>query len=253
MIYTAINKNGYLYADEVWDLSPRMAEARDRFGGIKPSDYRRNLVVPYGVWLHRIPHFSYDQCEQRTLVFMGHLLEKQGVQLVIKAMPAILEKIPDFRFKIIGEGSHRLALEDLAAKTGVAERCSFLGKIANIEQLEQEVARSAVAIAPYIRALDTWTIYADPGKVKTYLACGLPVLLTDVPWNAGEIERHGCGKIISEDLEDIVENIVLVMGEARNQNMRDKALQFAKRFEWQNIFKAALSKEGAMTTVGQLK
>ena len=247
MIYAAINKNGYLHADEVWDLSPRMTEARDRFGGIKPSDYRRHLVVPYGVWLNRIPHFSYDECEQHTLVFMGHLLEKQGVQLVIRAMPPILERIPELQFKIIGEGSYRPALEDLADKMGVAEHCVFFGKIPNIEQLELEVAKSAVAIAPYIRALDTWTIYADPGKVKTYLACGVPVLLTDLPWNAGDIERYGCGKVISEDVQDIVENIVRVMDKERNQSMRDKALQFAKGFEWPGIFKAALMNEVTTT------
>jgi hypothetical protein len=36
-IYAAVNRSGYLRADEVWDLSPRMAQARSRFGGIDAS------------------------------------------------------------------------------------------------------------------------------------------------------------------------------------------------------------------------
>jgi UDP-N-acetylglucosamine:LPS N-acetylglucosamine transferase len=74
-----------------------------------------------------------------------------------------------------------------------------------------------------------------------------------LPWNAGDIERHGCGKVISEDLQDIVENIVRVMDKARNQSMRDKALQFAKGFEWPRIFKAALMNEVTTTEPGLSK
>jgi glycosyltransferase involved in cell wall biosynthesis len=79
-------------------------------------------------------------------------------------MPDILERIPDFQFKIIGGGRYRRALEQLAESMGVAHRCTFLGKIEDIRELERQVARSAVAIAPYVRALDTWTAYADPGR-----------------------------------------------------------------------------------------
>jgi glycosyltransferase involved in cell wall biosynthesis len=239
-IYAAVNRSGYRRADEVWDLSPRMAEARRLFGGIGPDDYRRNIVVPYGIWPERIPRFTHAECEQNTLVFMGHLLEKQGVQLVISAMPRILERLPDFRFKIIGDGNYRHRLEQLARDTGVAERCTFLGKIQRIEDLEREIARSAVAIAPYIRALDTWTLYADPGKVKTYLACGVPVVLTDVPWNAADIEREGCGKVIAEDASAIADAVVMLMEPTRNQFMRERALHFAKGFEWPSIFRLAL-------------
>lgn len=238
-IYGLINSSSYHRADEVWDLSPRMAEARERFGRIKAKD-RRSTLVPYGVWLDRIPHYSYDECEQHTLVFMGHLLEKQGVQLVIRALPGILERVPDMRFKIIGDGQYRDALEELASRTGVAAHCLFLGRIEKLEDVEREIAKSAVAIAPYVRALDTWTVYADPGKVKTYLACGLPVLLTDVPWNADLIGADGCGLVISEDPEDIAEKVVRLLDAGTNQRMRGKARQYAKGYEWSNIFDAAL-------------
>jgi glycosyltransferase involved in cell wall biosynthesis len=171
---------------------------------------------------------------------MGHLLEKQGVQLAIKAMPRVLQRIPDAKLKIIGGGSYRPALEELVGQMGLGEHCIFLGPVEDIELLEREVAQSAVAIAPYVRALDTWTIYADPGKVKTYLACGVPVLLTDVPWNAGEIEVQGCGRTISENVEDIAEAIVGLMDKDTNQAMRERALAYAQGFDWQNIFKAVL-------------
>jgi glycosyltransferase involved in cell wall biosynthesis len=239
-IYRMVNHQACTRADEVWDLGPRMADARAKFAGIGRDSYRSHKVVPYGLWLDRMHPRSFAECEQRTVVFMGHLLEKQGAQLVIRAMPRLLEKIPGLTFKIIGDGSYRPTLEHLASAEGVSRQCVFMGKIPTPEELEDEVAKAAVAIAPYVRELDKWTAYADPGKVKTYLACGVPVLLTDVPWNAREIEARGCGKLISEDVDDIVASIVSTLEPATNSRMRDNARQYAREFGWQRIFSAAL-------------
>lgn len=239
-IYKKINTLGYRRADEMWDLSPRMAEAREKFLGIKKKDYRSHKVMPYGVWTERIPKYSYEECEKNTLVFMGHLLEKQGVQLVIQALPEIIKRIPDFRFKIIGDGNYREKLVKYATASGVLKYCDFRGKIESIEELEREVAKSALAIAPYIRHLDTWTYYADPGKVKTYLACGLPVLLTDLPWNAASIVKNECGVIISEETQDIARNIEHLLLKENNERYRENAKKYAEEFDYKNIFKQAM-------------
>ena len=69
-----------------------------------------------------------------------------------------------------------------------------------------------------------------------YLGCGVPVLLTDVPWNAGEIEEEGCGRIITEDLCSIADNIVSLMDCSVNQIFRDKAKEYAKIFDYEEIF-----------------
>ncbi|MBI3887667.1 glycosyltransferase family 4 protein, partial [Candidatus Microgenomates bacterium] len=185
-IYLWINKRGYKESDEMWDLSPRMAEARKKLLAININYYKFHQVVSYGAWTNRIRKYRYEESDKNTVVFMGHLLEKQGVQLVINAIPEIIKAVPDFRFKIIGGGQYREALIALARHLNVINYCDFKGKIEDHKDLENEIAKSCLAIAPYIKELDTWTYYADPGKVKTYLACGLPVLLTDLPWNAQE-------------------------------------------------------------------
>jgi len=237
VIYAFINRFSYRYANEVWDLSPRMVHAREQFSNLKLENTKKHKVVPYGVWLDRIPFYSSDECEQNTLVFMGHLLEKQGAQLVIKAMPNILRLLPNFTFKIIGDGRYRQTLEELARRLRVDEHCNFLGKIEDIKVLEKEIARSTLAIAPYISELDSWTKFADPGKVKTYLACGIPVLLTDVPWNAKEIELNNCGKVITEDIRDIEDKVVSYLNKYTNQTMRENARNYSIRFDYSNIFK----------------
>jgi len=236
-IYHKINKFGYRNADEMWDLSPRMADAREEFLGIKKDSYRKHRVVPYGMWIDRIKRYSYEECEKNTLVFMGHLLEKQGVQLVLEAIPEIIKKIPDFKFKVIGTGNYEGKLKEKVKDLKIEKYVNFLGKIEKNEDLEEEIAKSCVAIAPYIEKLDTWTKYADPGKVKTYLACGVPVLLTDVPWNAGEIEEMGCGKIIGESTESIINSFSELNQGTMNNKYRKQALSYVSKFDYRNIFK----------------
>ena len=237
-VYRRINVFSALHADEVWDFSERMVEEKRRVLGLTPSDYRAHRVVPHGTWTERIQRFSYEEAERHTLVFMGHLLEKQGVQLVLEAIPRIVESIPDFRFKVIGDGEHASVLHAFAKQLGVQQYVDFLGLIADDQEMERQIARSGAAIAPYIRSLDTFTQFgADPGKIKIYLGCGVPILVTDVPWIAREIETRGCGLIISEELEDIVPKVTKLLKEPQvNQACRDNAARYALEFDYASIF-----------------
>ncbi len=236
-IYQFINITSYKKAEEVWDLSPRMSEAREKYLGLKKSDYKAWKLVPYGVWVDRIRRYSFEDCEKNTLVFMGHLLEKQGVQIVIKAIPEIIKVIPSFKFKIIGGGNYKEELVKLSKEIGVEKYCDFKGKIESDTELEDEIAKSCVAVAPYIKELDTWTYYADPGKIKKYIACGVPVILTYIPWNASDIANNKCGIIVDvSNLENLVSNITYLMDGIINSEYRSNCLKYSQFFDYTKIF-----------------
>lgn len=237
-IYELINTQGLRNANEMWDLSPRMKEARKKYLGIVDSDYKQIRIVPFGMWTSRIKTIPFKKCQQKTVVFMGHLLPKQGVQLIIKSLPKIVKKVPKIQFKIIGEGPYEHELKKLVADFDLQDRCQFLGKIEDNVEMEKEIANSAVAVAPYIKELDTWTYFADPGKVKTYLACGVPVLLTDIPWNTSEILKNKCGFVIEEDEADISKKVIELLNGRVNEYYRTNAARYAKSFDYQSIFKS---------------
>jgi glycosyltransferase involved in cell wall biosynthesis len=238
IVYRWVNRYSALHGDEVWDLTEMMVREKERILRLRPADYRSHRVVPVGVWTNRISRYPFDKCERHTLVFMGHLLEKQGVQLVLEAIPRIVEHLPDFRFKVIGSGSYERKLRHLSTDLGIEQYVNFMGRIERDQDVEEEIARSGAGIAPYVRAIDTYTKFgADPGKIKTYLGCGVPVLVTDVPWIAHEIERRGCGFIISEDPADIAAKVTHLLTDARaNQKFRDSAFRFASEFDFRGIF-----------------
>jgi glycosyltransferase involved in cell wall biosynthesis len=239
-VYARVNRYAALRADEVWDHTPLMVEAKRAHLGLTPRDYRAHRVVPYGIWLERITARTFEACERNVLVFIGHLIEKQGVQRVIESIPTIVEAIPDFRFRVIGDGAYRSALEALAERIGVSAHVQFIGRIEDDGAVEELIAGSCVAIAPYLRELDTFTQFgADPGKVKNYLGCGVPVLVTDVPWIAREVAAHGAGEVIDDTTAAIAAAVVRWMRDAElNQRAREQAREFARSFDNATIFDA---------------
>jgi len=235
-IYHWINIHGYKNSDEMWDFGPKMAQARHKFLKIKKTDYRSHKIVPYGVWVNRIKTVPYEKCEKKTIVFMGHISRTHGVQTIIKVIPDLAKIIPDIKFKIIGGGQYLEDLIKLAEKLNVKKYCDFKGKIPDIRCLEKEVAKSCLAVAPYIKEKNSYTYYTDLGKIKTYLACGVPVLMTDVPWNAKEIENNQCGLIIKENKNDIIKKILYLIDGKNNVRFRKNAIQFSRSFDYNNIF-----------------
>lgn len=240
-IYHWIDKLAVLYADELWHLSSRMIGARLEFKNLK-VDEEKSKVVPMGIWFERIKRASFDEINKQTLVFMGHLLEKQGVQEVINAIPEIIEKIPAFKFLIIGKGGYKSELEKMVREKGLENNVTFTGYIESHQEMEELISKSACAIAVYRRGdvERNFTYYTDPGKIKDYLGAGLPIILTDVPHNAFEIEKAGCGVVVDYNKKEIARAVVEIMSdEGRLKEYRRNVLEFAKRYDWNKIFSEA--------------
>ena len=103
------------------------------------------------------------------------------------------------------------------------------------------LAKASVAVAFYEKYDEkgdlSYTYFADPGKLKSYMASGLPILLTDVPHNAKEIEKKKCGKIISTDPKNISKAVIEIMSDKKKLNQYQKnARDYAREYDWENIF-----------------
>lgn len=230
-------------ADEIWNLSPRMVTARRKFKNLKISK-KKNKIVPMGIWFEKIKRVAFSRVRKHSLVFMGHLIKKQGIQTVIKAMPRIIAKIPDFNFLIIGKGEYEAKLKKIIKAENLEKRVKFAGYIPNHYQMERLMSTAACAVALYQKGdfERNFTYYTDPGKIKDYLGAGLPVILTDVPHNAFEIEKAGCGKVIEAKEEEVAEAVIQMMkSEKRLRKYRRNALRFAKNFDWNKIFSATFA------------
>lgn len=238
-LYHRIESYCACHCDETWNLSRRMVAARERYKGLKESDCGPQREVPIGVWTEEQVIVPWEAVRKRQLVFMGHLLEKQGVQHVLRAMPLILAELPDVNLLILGKGEYAPALQALATELGIGGQVEFRGFVPDHRDLERMIAESALAVALYEPGdLErNWTYYTDAGKIKAYLGAGVPVLTTSVPTNAGDIAFHECGLLVDPQPAYIGRAVVGLLGDPeRLQRYRHNALDYARRFDWNAIF-----------------
>lgn len=130
-------------------------------------------TVPNGVSITRIVPRPEDIGDP-VVTFVGTLKPWHGVADLLAA--AALAKRP-WKLRIIGDGPERAALEEQAAGLGI--EVDFRGAVAPADMPEQ-LAGSAIGVAPYPDLGGEQQQYFSPLKVYEYLAAGLPVVASAV-------------------------------------------------------------------------
>jgi glycosyltransferase involved in cell wall biosynthesis len=83
--------------------------------------------------------------EQPTIATLANVDPRKRHEDVLRALP----QLPDVRWRIIGDGPARAALEGLARELGLSDRVRFAGRLAPPEALE-ELARCHVMALPSV-------------------------------------------------------------------------------------------------------
>jgi glycosyltransferase involved in cell wall biosynthesis len=64
-----------------------------------------------------------------TILFVGRLVKRKGVDDLLQAFNSLSKEIPDARLEIVGEGPERKYLEDLSNKMNLNDKVRFLGEL----------------------------------------------------------------------------------------------------------------------------
>ncbi|MDX6414219.1 MAG: hypothetical protein QOH23_1629 [Gaiellaceae bacterium] len=225
-IYDRLDRLSCMRADARVELSETARSARDRRHDLPPGSAPA-FVVPMGAWIDRVPTTPPDGFRRRRLVFLGHLVERQGVDTLLAA----LSTLGDVAADVIGTGPLEQELREQAERASLD--VTFHGYVPDHRQVERLLSQSSVAVAPYAQTVATFTRYADPGKLKAYLAAGLPVVLTDVPPNARELESEAGAEVVADDPAALAAAIARALASpAAWQARRESALTYARRFDW---------------------
>jgi phosphatidyl-myo-inositol dimannoside synthase len=81
------------------------------------------------------------------ILYAGNLVPSKGVDVAIAAVATLRRRGVDCRFRILGEGPARPALETLAGTLGVADRIEW-GRFVPQPQMPQEYGASTVTVLP---------------------------------------------------------------------------------------------------------
>lgn len=113
--------------------------------------------------------------DKKVIVSVGRLVHRKGQDVLIEAMPHLLEEIPDAHLVLIGEGPYRGYLETRVKNLGIDSKVTFIGRITYVE-LPRYICLGEVFVMPSRSRLAGLEV---EGLGIVYLeasACGLPVI-----------------------------------------------------------------------------
>jgi len=84
---------------------------------------------------------------RRVVVSVASLIPSKGVHLVLEALPAVLQEVPNLFYLVIGDGPQRSALQRAAYRLGVAGRVEFLGYLP-LEEVFRYLSVAEVFVLP---------------------------------------------------------------------------------------------------------
>jgi phosphatidylinositol alpha-1,6-mannosyltransferase len=148
-----------------------------------------------------------------VILTVARLVEKKGIDAVLRALPSILHAVPEVRYLIVGDGPLRLQLQALAEDLGVARHVLFLGAV---EHNSPDLPR-------YYSACDVYVMPSRSlpgcGEVESfgisYLeagACGKPVVAGRSGGVEEAVEDGVTGLLVDPlDVNEIVNAIVKIL------------------------------------------
>ncbi len=85
---------------------------------------------------------------KRVIITVCRLVPRKGVDVLLRALPTILLKIPQVVLLVVGDGPERTALQRLAAALGLTSSVRFLGRVSRADLLKTLRLGDVFALTP---------------------------------------------------------------------------------------------------------
>ena len=182
-----------------------------KFHAIDKSDARTRLGLPP---------------DAPILISIGGLVERKGFHRVIDCLPALLKNFPTLHYLIVGgpspEGDMGAQLRAQVSKLGLDKQVIFTGPMKS-EDLKEPLSAADVFV------LST----RNEGWANVFLeamACGLPVIATDVGGNAEVVCNPELGTIVPFGDQACLEQALTAALERKWE--RNKIISYASENAW---------------------
>ena len=181
------------------------------------SDYTKKMRKKYNV-------------SNNFVLYVGQLHGGQYAELFVKAVHIIIESGFDATFMVVGDGYRLSELKRLAVRLNIESRCIFTGAV-NHDVVLEYIAAADICVACFED--NDITRCKSPLKIVEYLACGKPIVVS----NVGEVRNMvgGVGVLVkpgsSKSLADGIMN--LLKNDKLRENLRGWGKERIKRkYNW---------------------
>ncbi|WP_368312054.1 glycosyltransferase [Luteibacter sp. CQ10] len=206
---------------------------------VAATAYLRNgkdpVVAPMGVDLtERFTPSSATPRDPDQLLYVGRLVEKKGVDMLLQAMPKILMRRPGARLAIVGHGPLEVALRQLAKNLSIEDSVDFVGPVPS-SALPDFYRRASVFVAPF-RAASSGDQEGLGLVLVEALGSGCRVVTTDVPATSDVTEGiSGVFRVAAGNADEIATSVAALLDDSTEDRNCVSRSELFERFDWRRV------------------
>jgi len=171
--------------------------------------------------------------DEKVVMGLGRLVYKKGFDVLIRSIPRIVERYPNVKVVIVGDGDLKKDLLDLADSLGVSKYVVLPGNIMRDKVVcYYNLADVFVnpAVKPPSDGLNVSMIEA--------MSCGKPVVGTNVSGNPIAIENGKNGFLVEQKRPDLLAEAIIKL--LASKELREKFGQASRQkvlkdFSWRKL------------------
>ncbi len=111
--------------------------------------------------------------DKRVILFVGRIIERKGIEYIIKCIPKVIENFNDTVFVLIGNGEYKLQAEKFCEELEVEEHVIFLSNISDTTLFDYYKSAEIFILPSLSEGL--------PTTILESMYFGIPVISTDIP------------------------------------------------------------------------
>jgi glycosyltransferase involved in cell wall biosynthesis len=202
--------------------------------GVRPE---RTCVVPHRVEANLLGAEDASAARRElkvgdrpTILFIGRFERDKQVDVLVEAIPGILQRYPDALFLFVGDGSMRAELE---------ERCRELKSMSSVVFAGFQPRER---LAKYLAAANVVWVSMSGFVPYEAAAAGRPVVAFDVEWHSEFVEHNVTGLLVKDrDVGDLERAVITLLDNPALA--RSFAANAEKRFHEQCDSETLIEKE----------
>ncbi len=231
-LFALIEKFVYSVADRVVVVTAGLKSVLNDVYGI---DKEKIDVVNNGVNTELFIPKGVVKSDTFYLGFVGHLVEWAGVEFLIRSIPGVVAKKSEVKYLIVGDGHLMGPLKRLAESLNVLDYIEFAGEVKPSEVVDH-INRCEICFIPAVRERNE-KIGISPLKLYEYLACGKPVIVSDIK-GLDVAAEFNVGLVVTPENPQELEKATLdlISDDAKREAMGQRGRRLAEeRFSWKGV------------------
>ena len=189
-------------------------------------------IIPNGVDLSLFD--ITNKKKSRKIVFAGAMYYHRGLDILLEAIPYVIEKVPDAKFILLGSGAEMNKLKKIVSENKLEHSVEFKGWLKR-EEIPKNISDASIGIGP-LRLTDV-TSRALPIKVLEYMAVSLPIIAQKgtLPDDVLKNEKNG---YFIENVNDLAEKIISLLNQPEKvEEMGIQSSKMVQKFSWDKVVK----------------